>query len=125
MARILLVDDHATLRSVLERYLRSRGHAVTAVPSAESALYEVGRRRTDVVVTDLRMPGMDGRELLRILHGRDRSTPVIVMSGGDPRHDETPGAAAVLRKPFGPSELCDAVDRVLARELSEGGAVGA
>lgn len=125
MAQILIVDDNSALRSALERYLRTQSHIVSSVPDARTALETLDRMRPDVVVTDLRMPGMDGAGLLRSLRSREIDVPVILMSGGDVRPEETAGAALVLRKPFGPVNLLDAIHRVLGLETADVDAAGA
>lgn len=113
MAQILIVDDNSALRSALERYLRTRSHLVTSVPDARSALEMLERMPPDVLVTDLRMPEMDGADLLRSLQSRGIDVPVIMMSGADVRPEETAGAMLVLQKPFGPASLLEAIHTVL------------
>ena len=78
MASVLLVDDDAAVLFALEALVRSRGHdpllarsAAEALPLADGA---------DAVVTDFSMPEMDGMELLRAIHERDASLPVILLT---------------------------------------------
>lgn len=113
MAQILIVDDNSALRSALERYLRTQSHLATSVPDARSALEMLEGMQPDVLVTDLRMPGMDGADLLRSLQSREIDVPVIMMSGADVRPEESAGAVLVLQKPFGPASLLEAIHSVL------------
>jgi len=77
---ILLVDDDRNLREVTRVGLRRHGFEVTAVASAEAALDAVRESDFEVVVTDLKMPGMGGMELLRRLQGLNPSMPVVVLT---------------------------------------------
>ena len=77
-ARVLVVDDEASARSGLEKLLRQEGHNVDVAEDGESALRVAAEHPPDVVVTDLKMPKMDGIELLRKLHEQDPNLPVIV-----------------------------------------------
>lgn len=124
MAHILLVDDHDAVRSALVRYLRLHGHIVTDVASARAAL-EHAYDPFDVVVTDLKMPGLGGAELVRALRAHDVDAPVILMSGRFPHAEEAAVADFVLQKPFSPEVLCNAIDRVLGTDVENGGVAGA
>jgi two-component system NtrC family response regulator len=77
---ILLVDDDRNLREVTRVGLRRHGFAVAAVASAEAALEAAREGDFEVVVTDLKMPGMGGMELLRHLHGINPAIPVVVLT---------------------------------------------
>ena len=75
MANVLIADDEANLRKVLTALLKKDGHDAIAVPDGESALQEVDRGEIDVLITDLRMPGMTGLELLQKVKHRDSTCP--------------------------------------------------
>jgi len=77
---ILLVDDDRNLREVTRVGLRRHGFEVVAVASAEAALDAAREGEFEVVVTDLKMPGMGGMELLRHLHGINPALPVVVLT---------------------------------------------
>jgi two-component system response regulator HydG len=79
-ARVLVVDDEASARSGLEKLLRQEGYAVDVAPDGPSALAIAADRPPDVVVTDLKMPKMDGIELLGKLRATYRDVPVIVVT---------------------------------------------
>lgn len=105
---ILAVDDRQENRDLIARYLTRMGHTVITAASGEEALETLSTTDIDVVLLDLIMPGMDGRETLRRIkeHAQWRATPVIMISG---RQDmagiisciET-GAEDYLFKPFNP-----------------------
>ncbi|HEX7127011.1 MAG TPA: sigma-54 dependent transcriptional regulator [Thermodesulfobacteriota bacterium] len=81
--RLLIVDDEAIVRSAFERYLSASDYVTASVESAESALARIADFRPDVVLTDIRMAGMDGLELTEILRERDPDIDVIVVTGAE------------------------------------------
>ena len=112
--RVLIADDHAANRMVLERLLQKAGHSVTSVTGAEDVLDALASADHDAVVVDLHMPGMSGLDMLRqmrVMEAGSARTPVIVLSA-----DVTPssiancrkaGAYAFLAKPVVASRLLD------------------
>ena len=120
-SRILLVDDDPVNRLVIEGCVRKLGHETSAAASAEDALRLLGTRRFDLVISDNRMPGMPGLELVRrirtINSGANRRIPVIVSSASSDdlrlAGREDPAPDDFLPKPFAMSDLA----RVLARHL--------
>ena len=74
--RILVVEDEEKLRRVVELQLQSSGYEVDQAGSAEEALKLADR--ADLILTDLRLPGMDGLELLSLLRRQDSQLPVVV-----------------------------------------------
>jgi class 3 adenylate cyclase len=105
---ILAVDDLQENRELVARYLSRSGHMVVTAASGEQALATLEQTDVDVVLLDLMMPGMDGREVLRRIkdHPDWRATPVIVISGGQDMDDIIEcieaGADDYLFKPFNP-----------------------
>ena len=93
---VLLVDDDAVFRAALERHLEGEGYDVAVAGDAESGLELHSERPFDVVLTDLRMPGVDGIELVRRIRERDPEALCIVITGfGSPeRSVETLRAGA-------------------------------
>lgn len=79
--RVLVVDDEARFRTTLAKMLRSRGLAVEAVGSGEECLAELDDRPYDVVLLDIRMPGLGGLETLRLLKERHPEVEVVMLSG--------------------------------------------
>lgn len=116
--RILVVDDDPGLLRLLTIRLRAEKYEVEPVDSAAKALAAVGRVRPDLVVTDLRMAGMDGIELLKELQRRWPSLNVIILTA----HGSIPdavratqsGAVAFLTKPVAKEQLLEEVRRALA-----------
>ncbi len=80
-ARILVVDDETDVRLLLAREIRDRGHEVVAAVDGAQAMAEMGRGDFDVVLTDIRMPGMDGMGLTEWIKRTRPDTDVIVMAG--------------------------------------------
>jgi DNA-binding NtrC family response regulator len=80
-ASVLLVDDDAVFRAALERRLDQDGYVVTSVGDAETALERLAQQPFDCVLTDLRMPGVDGVELIRRVRRADPDALCIVVTG--------------------------------------------
>ena len=117
--RILIVDDEAGIRTVLERILSGAGYAVESAPDAFQALDLLDARPPHAVVLDLKMPGMDGLGLLDNLRQREIDVPVVVLTGhGDEftsRQCLDAGAAAYLTKPPDRADLLLAVRGAVAQ----------
>ncbi len=80
MTNVLVVDDDRFMRSSLEDTLKGEGFKATIFECAPDALEAMAKFRFDVIITDLKMPGMTGLEFLREAMERDASLPVIVIS---------------------------------------------
>jgi len=80
MARILIVDDERTIRHTLGEFLRYEGHEVEAAEDAETALRAFRERPSDVVVSDIILPGSSGLDLARMIRAADSSVQVILMT---------------------------------------------
>jgi two-component system nitrogen regulation response regulator GlnG len=112
---VWLVDDDASIRWVLERALRQGGMSPTAFDHADSALAALRRDRPDVLITDIRMPGRSGLELLTEIRDSQPELPVIVMTA----HSDLDSAVAAyqggafeyLPKPFDIDQAVDLVRR--------------
>lgn len=116
--RILIVDDDPNIRRIVMLALTDESpYTVNAVSSAEAALLHISRQRVDLLFTDIRMPGMDGLELVRRVRELDPDTAVIVftVSPADlsPRQAEELKIDCLLEKPVGPDQLRLAVDLLL------------
>ncbi len=121
--KVLIVEDDPAIRLGCEQALRLEDIPAEAVESAERVLELVGPDFPGMVVTDVRLPGMDGLELQRRLHTLDSGLPVVVMTG----HGDVSMAVAAMRdgaydfieKPFASERLLDTVRRALEkRQLS-------
>ena len=80
MKHILIVDDEEAVAYVFERYLAIKGFRVSVATSGEQALEAYRADRPDLVITDYKMPGMNGEELLRRLRALDPALPAIMIS---------------------------------------------
>ncbi|WP_437686362.1 sigma-54-dependent transcriptional regulator [Sorangium sp. So ce176] len=118
-AKVLVVDDEASARSGLEKLLRQEGYAVDAAADGAEALEVAAERPPDVVVTDLKMPKMDGMALLGKLREQDPSLPVIVVTAfGDVTsavQAMRAGAEDYLTKPVDFDALLLSIERALER----------
>jgi len=117
---VLLAEDDPDLLRVAEVTLRLGGYRVLAAADGESALALVRRARPDVVLLDLRLPGLDGWELLERLRSDaalERVPVVVVTASADPSERERASAARVvdfLVKPMSADTLLAAVERALS-----------
>ena len=113
--RVWLVDDDASIRWVLERALKSAGMSPRLFDAAESALATLGNETPDVLMTDIRMSGKSGLELLRSVHEHHPGLPVIVMTAhsdlGSAVSAYESGAFEYLPKPFDVDQAVDLVRR--------------
>ena len=85
--RVLVVDDEETFRFVMEKRLKGSGHVVECAPSGEAALERIGERAFDVMLLDLRMPGIGGLGALRRLSETGLPCEVVVLTG-QPDYDD-------------------------------------
>ncbi|WP_417727225.1 sigma-54-dependent transcriptional regulator [Roseovarius sp.] len=135
--KIAIVDDEKDMRQSISQWLALSGYDTEAFPSAEEALKSLGSDYPGIVVTDVRMPGMDGMQFLKKLMGTDSSLPVIMITG----HGDVPmaveamriGAFDFLEKPFNPDRMAELAKkatnarrmtldaRALRKDLSDGG----
>jgi CheY-like chemotaxis protein len=105
--RILYIEDNALVREITCEMLNTGANEVTAVASAEEALEELGRRRFDVIITDISLPAMSGVDFARRILAMDPSAPIIIASAYDWQADfGVVGARIrVLRKPFDAAQI--------------------
>ena len=116
---VSIVDDDESLRRSLKNLLGSVGFRVETFASAETFLESLHLKKTGCLVLDLRMPGMDGLELLRRLSGMGSRIPAVILTahGDDVTRQRSlqAGAVAFLAKPFNGTALLDAVRAALAQ----------
>ncbi len=115
--RILLVDDEPALRELLRTTFEGAHVQVDEAASGVEAEARIRRRRPDVIVLDLRMPGMSGTELCARLKGDEKTKliPIVLLTGADAeeaRRAQRSGAEALVRKPFSPLDLLAIVERL-------------
>jgi DNA-binding response OmpR family regulator len=103
-ARILVVDDEKTVRRLLERFLTKEGFQVLTAGEGKDALELVKCQKPHVILLDIRMPGMDGMEVLKAIRQIDPSVPIVMLTGvTDLDHIKLAvglGADDYLLKPF-------------------------
>lgn len=122
--RILVVDDELEMAAVIAEELGDRGYSAVALRSGAVALERLRREPFDALVTDLRMPGVDGLELLRASRLLDPSRPVIVMTGhgaiDTALEAANQGAFHYLTKPFSLAHLVELIEMALHLHEGEG-----
>jgi two-component system response regulator GlrR len=124
MTRILIVDDDAALLRLLSLRLRHEGHEVIEAGSGEAALAKLDHELPALLITDLRMGGMDGLQLFEAVHRRHPLLPVLMLTA----HGTIPDAVKALQrgvfgyitKPFEARELMAEVDRALVASSALG-----
>jgi two-component system response regulator MprA len=116
---VLLVDDDASIRRMLERTLGAEGYAVTAAPDGGAALVAVERALPDVIVLDVTMPGLDGVAVTRRLRAKALTVPILLLTARDGLEDRVRGLDAgaddYLVKPFAAEELTARLRALLRR----------
>ena len=137
--RVAVIDDEQDMRASISQWLSLSGFQPETFGSAEEALAMLSADFPGIVVSDIRMPGMDGMALLKRLMGMDAGLPVILITG----HGDVPmaveamrlGAYDFLEKPFDPERMADLArgalkarglaleNRALRHELSDGGTI--
>jgi two-component system response regulator GlrR len=127
-ASLLLVDDDPDLLRLLSIRLKSNGYDVTAVDSAQRALAAISAARPDLVLSDLRMEGMDGMALFHEVQASYPGLPVIILTA----HGTIPEAVAAVKrgvfgyltKPYDAEELLQQVERALTLHAGAAGQAG-
>ena len=116
---ILLVDDEAAITANLQPFLSRAGFRVEVAGDGQEALDKIGDEQPDLVVMDVLMPRMDGREALRRLRRQDNWTPIILLTQVGEAVERAmaleEGADDYLNKPFDPHELVARIRAVLRR----------
>jgi DNA-binding response OmpR family regulator len=117
MKQILIVEDEEALSLLYKEELSSEGYEVTTVRDAEQALEILGRERFDLIVTDIRMPGRDGVELITQIMGLRKEIPIIINTAYQSYKDDfmTWAADAYVIKSSSLDELKSRIRDLLAR----------
>lgn len=125
MASVLIADDEANLRKVLCALLGREGHETIAVEDGAAALKAVAEHDIDIVITDLKMPGMSGLELMDAIHQKRRGLPVIVITAHGTVDTAVSalkkGAVDYITKPFDKEELKLAIRKGLSARVESAG----
>ena len=117
---VLVAEDEALAALAIEDFLSRKGYRVTLAGDGQEAVERLRADPADIVITDLRMPRLDGRGLIRELRGMSATLPVIVMTGylAPESADDALISGAwrpleILRKPVSPQAILDTLERML------------
>jgi DNA-binding NtrC family response regulator len=120
---VLVVDDEPIVGKRLGPALQKRGYEVEHCQDGKEALERIRERYFDIVVTDVRMPEVDGLEVLRAVEETKAPTQVIIITGYATmemaREAQSKGAFDVIAKPFRPQELLAVIARALKAQRAE------
>jgi putative nucleotidyltransferase with HDIG domain len=115
--RILVVDDEAMIRDLCSHILSAEGYQVTTASNGMAALEELGRSAIDLMITDIKMPGIDGLELFEQVKARTQDVVTIFITGHGTLDTAIEslmrGVDGFILKPFTEEELVGAVDRAI------------
>jgi len=117
--RILVVDDNIHIVEMLAEFLESTNYTAFRAINAQQALTVLNPELVDLAMVDIRMPGMDGIELTRILKKRKPSLPIILHSAEqavEATDALKAGASAYIRKPFVLAALEQTIERLLKKQ---------
>jgi DNA-binding response OmpR family regulator len=119
MKRILVADDEANIRLLLEAVLTEAGHAVVSVATGREAVRKILKENFDLIMLDIKMPDMNGLEVVQKIRELKRPTPVIICSAYRHLEDDyvikTGGVAAYITKPVNLEEVKAKVSELLAQ----------
>jgi len=120
--RVLIVDDDQVWIESLTDFLVEEGYTVTAAPNGLAGLQKLSQTNPLVVITDVEMPVMDGRQFLVRVHRQDGRMPVIVVTGERAQRDYKykpglTGAFRIIRKPVPVEELLAALSEAIAHRV--------
>jgi len=115
---ILVVDDKASLRTMVKAYLTEQGFRVVTAADGQEALFVARAEKPDLILLDIMMPKIDGYEFIRIF-GKEQETPIILLTAKLEETDKVLGlelgADDYITKPFGMRELLARIRAVLRR----------
>jgi CheY-like chemotaxis protein len=119
--KILVVEDELGNLNLVSHLLNQAGYEVSGAKDGLEAMELLGHSRFDLVLSDLRMPGMDGLTLASHIVSSDPTTPVLLMTAHyfDNRADISELGVRCLRKPFSPNELLSEIEKVIGEEQAE------
>jgi two-component system nitrogen regulation response regulator GlnG len=121
--KIYIIDDDSSIRWVLDKALTNAGLQVAEFDSADSALVAISTQEPAVIVTDIRMPGMDGLELLELINSKYPDLPVIIMTAHSDLDSAVSaykgGAFEYLPKPFDVDDAVALVNRALEARVQQ------
>jgi len=117
MSKILVIDDEPSIRDLLDTLLRRKGYVVVLAESGRKGLELFRREHPDVIILDMKMPGMDGLTVLQEIHRLDPRQPVIILTGAGTAEMEQQvralGVTEFVEKAFSLDHLGDSLKRIL------------
>ena len=122
MSQILVVDDEPAIADFVRSFLEDEGYAVSIGRNGAEALRQIETQRPDLVLMDVMMPGLDGREVVRRLHEHPvhSAIPVILMSAASQWDQTVDGPIQFLRKPFDLDRLLGMINATLRQRSGPG-----
>ncbi|UCG77366.1 MAG: sigma-54-dependent Fis family transcriptional regulator [Nitrospirota bacterium] len=121
--RILVIDDEAIVRVSCQRVLTPEGFDVIVVPSGREAIDRLEKEKFDLVLTDLKMPDMDGLEVLKTIKSRWPELIVIIITGYGTISTAVQaiklGAFEYIEKPFTPEDILNIVKKAIASAAND------
>src|SRR5882672_1121809 len=119
MPKILVIDDEADMRFAVRMLLERSGHTVFEADNGDAALSRIDEGVPDLVLLDMRLPGMDGIQILQKIREKQKDLPIIMVTGyGNVELAEQAlqlGADHYLSKPFHNKELIDVIGQILQK----------
>jgi DNA-binding response OmpR family regulator len=115
-AQILVVDDEPSIRITLEALLRRSGYMVTLAATGEAALAEIERRRFDLLLLDLILPGINGHEVARYACVWQPAVAILILTGSDTLEPLDPGKYTYILKTASPQDVLARVAAVIAKQ---------
>ena len=115
--RILMIDDDKHMHRILQLYLRSRNVEVVGVSSGRMALHKLDEESFDLVLTDIQMPGMDGRELIQRIRQKYPDLPILIISAYEEEKFQNEINSLkniqMVAKPFDQNTILEKIDKLL------------
>ncbi len=118
-ANILVIEDEDDIRKLIEYYLKTEGYTVVTADNGEAGLEKVRQEKPDLLVLDLMLPGLDGRDICRILKADSRTLdlPIVMLTARSSDDDIVEGleigADDYITKPFSPKVLIARIRKIL------------
>ncbi len=124
LKKILVADDEAGIRALLFDVLSSEGFKVTLAKDGKESLHQMRKKRFDLLITDINMPGLDGIQVLRAMKREGRSERVIIMTGNPEKEEslggDIPPVFKFLHKPVPVHSILEVVTSALTEPSAEG-----
>ncbi len=121
--KILVIDDEENIRKMLKKSLENSGYRVELALTGEEGVEKVLKNDYDLIMLDLKLPGIEGEKVLKKIRNKDILTPVLIITGYGSIESAVSvmklGAVDYLQKPFNPEEIKEQVDDIITRKSLE------